>query len=262
MKIARFSTGAGTDPQFGIVDDDHLVVLTGDPMFHGFETTGDRVAMKDARILAPVIPRSKVICVGMNYAAHAREMGHEGPSNPLIFLKPNTAVVGPGDPIILPPVDGRIVHEGELAIVIGSVAKRVSEENWKDVVFGYTIANDVSARDVMFADGQWARAKGYDTFCPLGPYIETDIDPTNLEIETFVDGELRRKGNTADLLHKIPELIAFISDVWTLLPGDVILTGTPDGLGGFLDGQTVDITIEGLGTLSNPARNRDDRVEA
>lgn len=261
MKIARFSTGAGTDPQFGIVDDDHLVVLTGDPMFHGFETTGDRVALTDARILAPVIPRSKVICVGMNYAAHAREMGHEGPGNPLIFLKPNTAVVGPGDPIILPPVDGRIVHEGELAIVIGSVAKRVSEENWKDVVFGYTIANDVSARDVMFADGQWARAKGYDTFCPLGPYIETDIDPTNLEIETFVDGELRRKGNTADLLHKIPELIAFISDVWTLLPGDVILTGTPDGLGGFLDGQTVDITIEGLGTLSNPARNRDDRVD-
>lgn len=261
MKIARFSTGAGTDPQFGILDDDHLVVLTGDPMFHGFEATGDRVAVADARILAPVIPRSKVICVGMNYAAHAREMGHEGPNNPLIFLKPNTAVVGPGDPIILPPVEGRIVHEGELAIVIGSVAKRVSEENWKDVVFGYTIANDVSARDVMFADGQWARAKGYDTFCPLGPYIETDIDPTNLEIETFVDGELRRKGNTADLVHGIPELIAFISDVWTLLPGDVILTGTPDGLGGFVDGQTVDITIEGLGTLSNPARNRDDRVD-
>ena len=145
------------------------------------------------------------------------------------------------------------------AIVIGSVAKRVKAENWRDVVFGVTIANDVSARDVMFADGQWARAKGYDSFCPLGPFIDTELDPTNLEIETFVDGELRRKGNTADLLHKIPELIEFISDVWTLLPGDIILTGTPDGLGGFVDGQTIDITIEGLGTLSNPAKNRDDR---
>ncbi|WP_169080079.1 fumarylacetoacetate hydrolase family protein [Microcella alkalica] len=257
MKIARFSTD-GT-PRYGIVDDDELVVLSGDPMYHGYDTTGERVPLKDAKILAPVIPRSKVVCVGMNYAAHAKEMGHDALPNPLIFLKPNTAVVGPGDAIVIPPVDGRIVHEGELAIVIGSVAKRVKAENWRDVVFGFTIANDVSARDVMFADGQWARAKGYDTFCPIGPYIDTEIDPTNLEIETFVDGELRRKGNTADLLHKIPELIEFISDVWTLLPGDLILTGTPDGLGGFVDGQTVDITIEGLGTLSNPAKNRDDR---
>lgn len=262
MKIARFATAEVADPRYGIVDDDGLVVLTGDPMFHGYDTTGERVPLKDARILAPVIPRSKVICVGMNYAAHAKEMGHDGLKNPLIFLKPNTAVVGPGDPIILPPVEGRIVHEGELAIVIGSVAKRVKRDDWQSVVFGYTIANDVSARDVMFADGQWARAKGYDTFCPLGPFIETDIDPTNLEIETFVDGELRRKGNTADLVFGIPELIEFISDVWTLLPGDVILTGTPDGLGGFVDGQTVEIQIDGLGTLSNPAKNRDDRVDA
>jgi 2-keto-4-pentenoate hydratase/2-oxohepta-3-ene-1,7-dioic acid hydratase in catechol pathway len=257
VKIARFSTDGA--PRYGILDDDELVVLTGDPMYHGYDTTGERVPLKDAKILAPVIPRSKVVCVGMNYAAHAREMGHDALANPLIFLKPNTAVVGPGDPIIIPPVEGRIVHEGELAIVIGSVAKRVKAADWRSVVFGVTIANDVSARDVMFADGQWARAKGYDTFCPLGPYIDTEIDPTNLEIETFVDGELRRKGNTADLLHKIPELIEFISDVWTLLPGDVILTGTPDGLGGFVDGQTIDITIEGLGTLSNPAKNRDDR---
>jgi len=226
VKIARFSTD-GT-PRYGIVDDDELVVLAGDPMYHGYDTTGERVPLRDAKILAPVIPRSKVVCVGMNYAAHAKEMGHDALPNPLIFLKPNTAVVGPGDAIVIPPVDGRIVHEGELAIVIGSVAKRVKAENWRDVVFGFTIANDVSARDVMFADGQWARAKGYDTFCPIGPYIDTEIDPTNLEIETFVDGELRRKGNTADLLHKIPELIEFISDVWTLLPGDLILTGTPD----------------------------------
>ena len=260
MKVARFSTG-GAEPQFGIVDDDDLVVLEGDPLFHGLETTGQRVPLAEAKLLAPVIPRSKVICVGMNYAAHAKEMGHEGPANPLIFLKPNTAVVGPGDPIIIPPVEGRIVHEGELAIVIGAVAKRVKKEDWRSVVLGFTIANDVSARDVMFADGQWARAKGYDTFCPLGPWIETDIDPGNLDIKTYVDGELRRVGNTSELTYSIPEIIEFCSDVWTLLPGDVICTGTPDGLGGFTDGQTVDITIEGIGTLSNPAKNRDDRVD-
>lgn len=259
MKIARFSTGG--DPQFGIVDDDELVVLAGDPMFHGYETTGERIALADARILAPVIPRSKVVCIGMNYAEHAKEMAYEGPDNPLIFLKPNTAVIGPNEPIILPPVDGRITHEGELVIVIGAIAKRVKAENWRDVVFGFTIGNDVSARDVMFADGQWARAKGYDTFAPIGPYIDTEIDPVGLEIETFVDGELRRKGNTRDLIHGVPEIIEFVSDAWTLLPGDIIMTGTPNGLGGFHDGQTVEIHIEGLGVLSNPAKNRDDRID-
>jgi len=260
VKIARFST-EGEAPQFGIVDDDHLVVLTGDPMYHGFATTGERVPLAQARILAPVIPRSKVVCVGMNYAAHAAEMGHDVAETPLIFMKPNTAVIGPGEPIILPPVEGRITHEGELVIVIGAIAKRVRPEDWQDVVFGYTIGNDVSARDVMFADGQWARAKGYDTFAPIGPYIETDLDPTNLEIETFVDGELRRKGNTNDFIHSIPDIIAFITDAWTLLPGDIIMTGTPNGLGGFVDGQTVEIHIEGLGVLSNPAKNRDDRLD-
>lgn len=256
VKVARFSVGS-EDPRFGIVDDDGLVVLRADPMFAGFETTGERVPLADARLLAPTIPRSKVVCVGLNYAAHRADLGPDAPNNPLIFLKPNTSVIGPGDPILIPPVEGRVVHEGELAIVIGRIAKRVRAEDWADYVFGYTIANDISARDVMFADGQWARAKGYDTFCPLGPWIETELDPSNLEIQTFVDGEPRRHGNTADMLYGIPEIIEFASDVWTLLPGDVILTGTPAGLGGFTDGQTVDITIEGIGTLSNPARNRD-----
>lgn len=260
MRVARFSVGE-SEPRFGIVDGEDLVVLAGDPIYHGYDTTGERVSLESVRLLAPVIPRSKVICVGMNYAQHAQDMNHEGPDNPLVFLKPNTAIVGPGDAIILPPVAGRIVHEGELAVVIGAVAKRVKQEDWQSVVFGYTIANDVSARDVMFADGQWARAKGYDTFCPLGPWIETEIDPTHLDIQTYVDGEPRRSGNTSDLIYSIPEIIAFCSDVWTLLPGDIILTGTPSGLGGFTDGQVVDITIEGIGTLSNPAKNRDDRVD-
>ncbi|HEU4850272.1 MAG TPA: fumarylacetoacetate hydrolase family protein, partial [Terrimesophilobacter sp.] len=210
MKIARFST-AGEDPRYGIVDDEELVVLAGDPMFSGFDTTGERVALADAKLLAPVIPRSKVVCVGMNYAAHKAELHADTPNNPLIFLKPNTAVVGPGDTIQIPPVDGRIVHEGELAIVIGKIAKLVSAADWADYVFGFTIANDISARDVMFADGQWARAKGYDTFCPIGPWIETELDISNLEIQTFVDGEPRRHGNTGDMLYTVPEIIEFAS---------------------------------------------------
>ncbi len=258
MRIARFSVDGG-DPRFGIVDEDELVVLAGDPIFHGFDTTGDRVPLADAKLLAPVIPRSKVVCVGLNYPEHREDMAAnvDAPENPLIFLKPNTAVVGPGDAIQIPPVEGRIVHESELVVVIGRIAKQVPTERWADYVFGYTCGNDVSARDQMFADGQWARAKGYDTFAPIGPWIETELDPTNLEITSTVDGEPRRHGNTKDLIHKVPELIAYISDVWTLLPGDIIMTGTPSGLGGFLDGQVIDITIEGIGTLSNPARNRD-----
>jgi len=254
VKIARFSTGG--DPRFGIVDGDDLVVLAGDPLFSGFDTTDERIPLDDVRLLAPVIPRSKVVCVGLNYPEHKEDMGSGGPETPLIFLKPNTSIVGPGDYIQLPPVEGRIVHEGELAVVIGKVAKRVKAEDFADYVFGYTIANDVTARDVMLSDGQWARAKGYDTFCPLGPVIETELDPSNLEITTHVDGEKRRHGNTRDMLHSVGEILEFASDVWTLLPGDVIIMGTPAGPGGFTDGQTVDITIEGIGTLSNPARNR------
>ena len=263
MKIARFSVSGG-DPRFGILDEGEAgdpgayIVLAGDPMFGGFETTGERVPVAAAKVLAPVIPRSKVVCIGLNYAAHRDELKDTatGPAAPLVFLKPNTAVVGPGDTIQMPPVEGRIVHEGELVIVIGKIAKRVKAADYASVVFGYTIGNDVSARDQMFVDGQWARAKGYDTFAPLGPYIETELDWSNLEIQTFVDGEKRRHGNTADMLHTVPEIIEYVSDIWTLLPGDVIMTGTPAGLGGFLDGQTIDITIEGLGTLSNPAKNR------
>jgi 2-keto-4-pentenoate hydratase/2-oxohepta-3-ene-1,7-dioic acid hydratase in catechol pathway len=254
VKIARFSSDG--DPRYGIVDGDDLVVLAGDPMFSGFEPTEERVPLESVKLLAPVIPRSKVVCVGLNYSEHRDDMDVDSPETPLLFLKPNTAIVGPGDYIQIPPVEGRIVHEGELAIVIGRIAKQIKAADYKEYIFGYTIANDVSARDVMFADGQWARAKGYDTFCPIGPFIETDIDAGNLDIQTYVDGEPRRHGNTRDMIHGIAEIMEFASDIWTLLPGDIILTGTPAGLGGFVDGQTVDITIEGIGTLSNPARNR------
>ncbi|MEO6504986.1 MAG: fumarylacetoacetate hydrolase family protein [Terrimesophilobacter sp.] len=255
MKIARFNQDGG-DPRYGIVDEDDLVVLAGDPLFSGFETTGERIPFDSVKLLAPVIPRSKVVCVGMNYAENTAELAPNGPDTPILFLKPNTSVIGPGETIQIPPVPGRIVHEGELAVVIGRIAKRVKAADAADYIFGYTIGNDVSAREEQFADGQWARAKGYDTFCPLGPVIETELDTADLEIQTFVDGEPRRQGNTGRMLHTIPELIEFASEVWTLLPGDVILTGTPAGVGGFTDGQTVDVTITGIGTLSNPARNR------
>ncbi|MEO7007237.1 MAG: fumarylacetoacetate hydrolase family protein [Terrimesophilobacter sp.] len=255
MKIARFNQDGG-DPRYGIVDEDDLVVLAGDPLFSGFETTGERIPVDSVKLLAPVIPRSKVVCVGMNYAENTAELAPNGPDSPVLFLKPNTSVIGPGETIQIPPISGEIVHEGELAVVIGRIAKRVKAADAADYIFGYTIGNDVSAREEQFADGQWARAKGYDTFCPLGPVIETELDTTDLEIQTFVDGEPRIQGNTGRMLHSIPEIIEFASEVWTLLPGDVILTGTPAGLGGFTDGQTVDVTITGIGTLSNPARNR------
>lgn len=255
MKIARFTSG-GSDPQFGIVDDDSLVVIAGDPMFQGFETTGERVPLAEARLLAPVIPRSKVVGIGLNYPGVEALLPPGSKTDPVIFLKPNTSVVGPGDAIQLPPVPGRVIHEGELAVVIGSVAKRVREEDADDVIFGYTIANDVTAIDQMLDDGQWARGKGYDTFCPLGPFIETDLDPRGVAIRTVVDGEERSTGHTRDLILSIPEIVARVSDVWTLLPGDVILTGSPLGRLDITAGQRVEIEIATLGRLVNPVKDR------
>jgi 2-keto-4-pentenoate hydratase/2-oxohepta-3-ene-1,7-dioic acid hydratase in catechol pathway len=254
MKIARFSH-AGTIA-FGIVDDDEqeLVVLTSDPLFTGFDTTGDRVPLSAATMLAPVIPRSKVVAVGKNYRDHAAEMGAEAPTEPLLFLKPNTSIIGPGDTIVLPPQSSHVEHEGELAVVIGSVARNVREEDAADVIFGYTIGNDVTARDLQRSDGQWTRAKGFDTFAPLGPLVETEPDLDNGTIETRVGGELRQSGRFADMVHSIPSIIAYASAVFTLLPGDVILTGTPAGVGPIVDGDTVEVTVSGIGTLANPVR--------
>jgi len=255
VKIARFAT-PGEDPRYGIVDERELIVLAGDPMYSGYETTGERVSLRQAKLLAPVIPRSKVVGVGLNYQDHADELGQSAPEAPILFLKPNTTVIGFGDSIQLPPDVGRVDFEGELAIVIGSIAKRVKAEDYQDVVFGYTVANDVTARDVQNADGQWTRAKGYDTFLPLGPYIENEFDWTDATIETRVDGEVMQRESTMQMIHKIPELIEYVTDVFTLLPGDVILTGTPAGIGPFTAGQTVEVAISGLGSLINPAKNR------
>jgi len=257
VRVARFSTD-GRDPRFGIVDDDEIVVLSGDPMFSGYEPTGERVPLDGARLLAPVIPRSKVVCIGLNYPEPGHELaGRTGGELPPVLLKPNTAVVGPGDPILLPPVEGRFVHEGELVAVIGRIAKQIRAEDWADYVFGYTIGNDVSARDQMLADGQWVRGKGYDSFAPIGPWIETELDPSALEIRTRVDGVERRRGSTRDMIHRLPALLEALSDVWTLLPGDIVMTGSVPGDGVFAAGQTVEVEIEGIGILANPARARD-----
>lgn len=253
MKIARFSTD-GRDPRYGIVDDDELVVLSGDPLFSGFGTTGERVPLADARLLAPVIPRSKVVAVGKNYVEHVNEFGGEVPAEPLLFLKPNTSVIGPDDAIVLPPQSHRVDFEGELAVVIGRIAKNVPASDAAAVIFGYTIANDVTARDLQKRDGQWSRAKGFDTFCPLGPVIETEYDPAGRHITTRLNGETRQEGGFDDMVHAIPAIIEYASAAFTLLPGDVILTGTPAGVGGLVDGDVVEVSVEGIGTLRNPVR--------
>lgn len=254
MKIARFSHDDHI--AFGIVDEEEheLVVLKADPMFAGFEPTGERVPLGEAKLLAPVIPRSKVVAVGKNYRDHAEEMGGEAPAEPLLFLKPNTSVIGPGDAIVLPRQSERVEHEGEVAVVIGRIAKNVSEADADDVIFGYTIANDVTARDLQRSDGQWTRAKGFDTFCPLGPVIDTHLDFDGGTIETSVNGERRQQGQLADMVHSVSAIIAYASSVFTLLPGDVILTGTPAGVGPLVAGDTVEVSVSGLGTLSNPVR--------
>jgi len=256
MRIVRFtpneSVGIGTDPHFGVLNEQDLIlVLKGDPIYSGIVPTETKVDLSEVKLLTPVIPRSKVVCIGKNYADHAAEMNSVVPDEPIIFLKPNTSVIGPHDTIQWPRISDRVDFEGELAIVIGRICKDVPIERFSDVIFGYTIANDVTARDLQSKDGQWTRAKGFDTFCPLGPWIETDFVVGNQIISTTVDGETKQSEPLSSMIFKIPEIIAFVTQVMTLLPGDVILTGTPAGIGPMAAGSTVEVSIEGIGTLTN-----------
>lgn len=255
MRIARFTPPKeiSASPLFGVVSGNEIEVLAGDPLYSGITKTGEKVALDSVKLLAPVIPRSKVVCVGKNYADHAKEMDSAVPEQPVIFIKPNTSVIGPDDAIVWPSMSKKVDHEAELAIVIGKICKDVPKERVQDVIFGYTIGNDVTARDLQKVDGQWSRAKGFDTFCPLGPWIETDLDPSDLAISAEVDGELRQNDRTSSMIFDIPTIIQFITQVYTLLPGDVILTGTPAGVGVIPVGSTVSVTIEKIGTLSNRA---------
>jgi len=240
------SRGVGSPP----TPDLGIAAIAGHP-FAPFAFTGDRHRLGDVRLLAPVLP-SKVVCIGKNYADHAREMGSEPPDSPVLFMKPSTSVIGPGDLIARPGSSERVDYEGELAVVIGRLCRDVPVAGALDMVLGYACANDVTARDQQLADGQWTRGKGYDSFCPLGPWVETELDPADLAIRTTLDGETRQDSRTSLLLHDVPALIAFISAVMTLLPGDVILTGTPAGIGPMTAGQTVAVSVEGIGTLVNP----------
>ena len=255
MRIARFTPPKeiSASPLFGVVSGNEIEILAGDPLYSGITKTGEKVALDSVKLLAPVIPRSKVVCVGKNYADHAKEMDSAVPEQPVIFIKPNTSVIGPDDAIVWPSMSKKVDHEAELAIVIGKICKDVPKERVQDVIFGYTIGNDVTARDLQKVDGQWSRAKGFDTFCPLGPWIETDLDPRDLAISAEVDGELRQNDRTSSMIFDIPTIIHFITQVYTLLPGDVILTGTPAGVGVIPVGSTVSVTIEKIGTLSNRA---------
>ena len=274
MRIVRFTTsqevGQG-EPSYGVLtgdldqygqpaDDAVVVGLSGDPLYVGIKLLDREYRLDDVRLLAPVLPRSKVIGIGRNYAAHAAEMGGEVPSEPLMFLKPNTSVIGPGDAIRYPRQSQEVHYEGELAVVIGRICRDVPPEQATDVIHGYTLANDVTARDLQRSDGQFTRAKGFDTFCPLGPWIETDLDPDDFSrgrrVQTFLNGEVVQDGSTADMVFDVPALVAHVSSVMTLLPGDVILTGTPEGVGPMEVGDEVEISIDGLGTLTNKVEAR------
>ncbi len=260
MRIVRFASPQGMS--FGVLDGDGQVAQIEGHPFGRISFTGQRFPQADVRLLSPILP-SKVVCVGKNYAAHIAEMNAAemdtggAPREPLLFLKPSTAVIGPGDAIRIPPGSTNVHHEAELAVVIGARgARNVTPDQALGSVFGYTIGNDVTERDMQQSDGQWTRAKGFDSFCPLGPWIETDLgslglDPAYLAVTCTVDGELRQSGRTSQLIFPVPALVSHISRVMTLLPGDVVLTGTPSGVGPIRPGSQVDVTIEGLGTLTN-----------
>ncbi|HET9829738.1 MAG TPA: fumarylacetoacetate hydrolase family protein [Nocardioidaceae bacterium] len=266
MRIARFTTGE--EPQYGVVtgdvdelgipaEDARIVALAGDPLYVGVQLTDTETALADVRLLAPVLPRSKVVGIGRNYAKHAAEMGNDVPTEPLMFIKPNTSVVGPGDPVFYPRQSAEVHFEGELAVVIGRICRDVPRERVPDVVYGYTVGNDVTARDLQRSDVQFTRAKGFDSFCPLGPWIETELDTSDLAVTTHLNGDVKQDGRTKDMIFDVATLVAHVSAVMTLLPGDVILTGTPDGVGPMQVGDEVEVSVEGIGSLTNKVVSRE-----
>ena len=247
MKIIRFSLG--NKLSYGVLDGKTIRVIRGNP-FNNLQYTGVNCKLSDVKLLAPCIP-SKIVCLGVNYRSHAGEFNSQIPQSPLLFLKPPSAIIGPEEKIIYPEMSQRVDYEGELGVVIKKKTCQVSPPEALDYVLGYTCFNDVTARDLQRPDGQWTRAKGFDTFAPFGPCIETEIDPTNVPIETYLNGQLKQQSNTAELLFSVREVISFISRVMTLLPGDVIATGTPGGIGPMNPGDTIEIKIAPIGVLRN-----------
>jgi 2-keto-4-pentenoate hydratase/2-oxohepta-3-ene-1,7-dioic acid hydratase in catechol pathway len=244
MRVVRVFTGE--DVRYGLADEGSITLISDEP-FAAWEAD-DVIPMAGARLMPPAMP-TKIVCVGVNYRKHAGEMGHDLPPEPLIFLKPPTAMNAPGGEIHLPEGVGRVDYEGELAVVMGRRAHRVSPADALSNVLGYTCANDVTARALQKRDGQWTRAKGFDGFCPLGPWVETDVDPTDLLLETYVNGTVRQSARTSEMIFDVPALVSFVSHVMTLLPGDIVLTGTPSGIGELHAGDDVEVRIQGIGSL-------------
>ena len=248
MKIVRFKAGGKT--RYGVLEGTHIVEYAGTP-YGTFKKGRKRYALRQTVLLAPVVP-SKIVGVGLNYRDHAEEMSRPLPSEPLVFFKPVSAVCGPDDPIVFPPQVGRVDYEAELAIVIKKRCRHVPAERAREHVLGYTCLNDVTARDLQARDGQPTRAKAFDSFCPVGPCIATDIDPNGVDIESYLNGEKRQSSNTKHFIFPVEDLVARVSAVMTLLPGDVITTGTPAGIGPMQPGDKVEVRIEGIGSLKNP----------
>jgi 2-keto-4-pentenoate hydratase/2-oxohepta-3-ene-1,7-dioic acid hydratase in catechol pathway len=250
MRIVRFELRGRTG--YGIIEGEKISVLWGAPYDGGWtNTTGELLSLPEVTLLAPCEP-SKIVALGLNYRDHAAEFGHPLPTEPLLFMKPSTSVIGPDEDIVYPEMSRRVDYEAELAVVIGKTARHVREEDFRDYVLGYTCINDVTARDLQKKDGQFTRSKSFDTFAPLGPWIETEInDPDNLTVEAYLNGERRQHGNTGNMVFGVATLVSFITRIMTLLPGDVIATGTPAGIGPMRPGDVVEVKLEGIGALRN-----------
>ncbi len=251
MRTIRYQK-QNENPKYGWILNDKVGEIEGD-LFSAYRRLETVTPLADVKLLAPTKP-SKIVCVGRNYVEHAKELGNEVPKIPLIFLKPPSSIIDPGDTIILPPQSRQVEHEGELVVVIGKRGRNIVAEDAKNYIFGYTVGNDVTARDLQRSDDQWTRAKGFDTFCPFGPWIDTDFDIADALITCKVNGEPRQMASTRDMVFSVPKLIAFVSSVMTLEPGDILFTGTPSGVGRLEDGNEVVVEIEGLGTLKNSVK--------
>ncbi len=249
MRIIRYKT-ASQPPTYGWVHENRVGSIEGN-VFREFRRIDATIPIEQVELLPPVQP-SKIICVGRNYAAHAREHGADVPALPLLFFKPPSSLLAPNQPIHLPPQSKQVEHEGELVVVIGKTGRWIKPEDAADHIFGYTIGNDITARDLQRTDGQWTRSKGFDTFCPIGPWIETEFDPADAILSCHLNGQMRQMASTRDMVFSIPHLIAFTSSVMTLEPGDILMTGTPAGVSPLSSGDLVEVTIEGIGNLSNP----------
>lgn len=247
MKFVRFKIKSGI--RYGLVCKNHVLEIEGD-IFNQYRVSETKHDFCDLKILSPCVP-TKIIAIGLNYRSHAEELGMTLPEDPMIFMKPTTAVIGPDEEIIYPDMSSRVDYEGELAVVIGKKCRFVAEADSEKYIAGYTCFNDVTARDLQRKDVQFTRAKGFDTFAPMGPFIETDINPCNVKIETFLNGEKKQSGNTSDLIFPVRTIVSFLSKIMTLCPGDIIATGTPSGIGPMKRGDVVEVRIEGVGSLSN-----------